>query len=373
MAGYSYNGGSSERRLGVRFPERDHTYDNGGSKWSQPSYAAKDDSYRDHVCRPIVVDAEGKAIPGVFILPNQPVSDAYVTKSERIVEHVHSPDGYTISSATKGEIVRDYADPKSGWSTKEAYMELTPGVNQYIGMNKKGGLPRGLFQRKTPFPRTYGGSYETGNKEYDTQYSLKYDTVHQPKQEVYHGKDNGRHETGMKGRSTPKYDNLYQPNHESYPHKDERRLDDPYSTTTHSSVGSGFNRVPPARNHESPITKPTNDVGALANYLKEAAKTTVTVAPQQGYLSAPKQTYDTGDYVKEPSRTPLVNRSPQQGRPLVSPVPYKIEPSHETIDSREAERRYGTLPNPVPKVDKSQPTIDSKRAAQMYEGTFIPV
>jgi hypothetical protein len=95
MSGYGYANRGSSTYNGV--PPR-------ANEWSEASYASD-----DHVCRPVIVDAEGRKTPIVVSMPNL-YGQGYVAIVERVVEHVRVPvfTQYRQSSQPKIEPVEDY-------------------------------------------------------------------------------------------------------------------------------------------------------------------------------------------------------------------------------------------------------------------------
>ncbi|XP_031284356.1 uncharacterized protein LOC116143079 [Pistacia vera] len=99
--GYNYRGNSGYNGLG---PQTD--------TWSKPnSYAS------DHVCKPVIVDAEGRKHPVVY---NPDYNTSYcITKTETVVQQVHSPfsSDHKHSSPTKFEYepVKEYGYGENQW------------------------------------------------------------------------------------------------------------------------------------------------------------------------------------------------------------------------------------------------------------------
>lgn len=77
----------------------------------QPSYRGY--VCNDHLCRPVIVDAEGRKKPIISYTTNHNTPGGYVTKRETIVEHVQPPE-YSYSSP-KIEMFKDYGANNYKW------------------------------------------------------------------------------------------------------------------------------------------------------------------------------------------------------------------------------------------------------------------
>ena len=89
--------------------------------WNKANYGGN--GYSDHVCRPVIIDAEGRKRPIIAYPPYQS-SENYVTeRRERIVEHVRAPvvvTEYKYTSQAQVEPLRDYVTNEK-WPPSQVY------------------------------------------------------------------------------------------------------------------------------------------------------------------------------------------------------------------------------------------------------------
>ncbi|KAM4108573.1 hypothetical protein ACB094_03G054200 [Castanea mollissima] len=137
------------------------------------------------------------------------------------------------------------------------------------------------------------------------------------------------------------------PRHEindDYLHKNENAME---PTTINTGGWVRPNRAtwstpPPSHQDDATLSKPTSDLGTAVENLKEALKPLSVSSP-----------------------------TPRFSVPLMSKTVPKKDAYTETINSREAARRYSNLTNLPPAEDKYTKTIDSREAARKYGGAII--
>lgn len=135
--------------------------------------------------------------------------------------------------------------------------------------------------------------------------------------------------------------------YDGYYPKNESSLDEyhtPTMTTTDAwGRPSRVGYVKPS-SYESTITKPTSNIGAAVDYVRESVRpsSVTAMAPRHVRFSAPSPTYPMYETIKE------------------------------TSDSKEAGQRYGgsVVTTPTTKAPTA-PVIDSREAARKYNGSFV--
>ncbi|KAK1319390.1 hypothetical protein QJS10_CPB04g00721 [Acorus calamus] len=146
MADYSSysNGGYTKGRFGGRYQAWDATaYNRAGDQvngWNNPGEA-----YRDHVCRPVIVDVDGRLLPVVLNCPR-------------------NKDGTTgtIETVLEQKPVRAYREETT------TITEFNNGVQTAKSIESKTGFPGGMFQRQDKSPNGYPGyDGSFGRKESD--------------------------------------------------------------------------------------------------------------------------------------------------------------------------------------------------------------
>lgn len=119
----------------------------------------------DHVCRPVIVDAEGRKKP-IISYTTSHNTPGYVTKRETIVERVHTPE-YTYNSPPKVEMFKDYGVNNDKWRRPsspiherhpEEYDEFITKVPTEVSHPTKTSLPNttNYWQTTTSPTYTYG-------------------------------------------------------------------------------------------------------------------------------------------------------------------------------------------------------------------------
>ncbi|KAJ0078706.1 hypothetical protein Patl1_23397 [Pistacia atlantica] len=245
--GYNYRGYSGYNGLG---PQTD--------TWSKPnSYAS------DHVCKPVIVDAEGRKHPVVYNPDHN--TGSCITKTETVVQQVHSPfsSDHKHSSPTKFEY--------------EPLKEYGYGENQW----HKPTTDYGYGENKWHKPST---GYGYGDDKWHKPSSPVHDRPHTKLQTEASGPrfsplsashwrqtpTNGNHgNTGYGDYQNENYDGYHRKNGIG---------------TEPTMITSGGWARPSHTGWASPpdtsLSKPTNDIGAAMEYLTVVAKpTTFTTSP----------------------------------------------------------------------------------------------
>ncbi|XP_059652626.1 uncharacterized protein LOC132299819 [Cornus florida] len=283
--------------------------DNRSDDWNRPSYVG--DDYSDHLCRPVIVDAEGRKRPIISYTPT--ATQSYVTKVERIVEHVRTPivtTEYQYSTPTRVEPLNEYGVVNNKWGRPSSPVHDRPQkVEEFITK----------VQTEVSRPARTGivGTWRNpaGTNGYGDQYNS------------YNNNNNSDW------------------NKPSGNYKHDESLADPFIVNKEGwgreSTPKGWTSTP---GRDTPLSKPTNDIGTAVEYLKEASHSpSITSPPPQSRFGVP-----------------------------ISTTPRK-ETYTETIDSREAARRYGNFnfssrPRPA---ENYIGTIDSREAATKYKGARV--
>ncbi|XP_043708031.1 uncharacterized protein LOC122657399 [Telopea speciosissima] len=273
MAGYGYKNrgyvAQEKSRSGTTIQPWGSSY-NGveerSDQWRNTGFPTNYEGCQDHRCSPVIIDAEGRKHAIVACTPEDN-TQYIVTKRETRGEQVHAPlvTRYKDSSPTRMGPTKDYGTIKKEWSSPvNPSYERPPIVDEFIGKVQteasrptRMGPLNGAYWRRTPNPPCHDGT-------------------------------NGYCD----------------------------RTQDPTVITTGgwtrpSRVGWA---TPPS--YDSPLGKPTNDIGTAVEYIKEATKPSY----DKTFTTEPRFT------VPSPA-VPRVNFSP--------PTP--------AIDSKEAARRYNGL------------------------------
>ncbi|KAM7476938.1 hypothetical protein LguiB_024181 [Lonicera macranthoides] len=346
-------------------------------------------SHSDHVCKPVIIDAEGRKQPIIRYTPNE----SYVIKRETIVERVHSPmteyknygvpkndkwrrpsspiydrdrphmmvEHYRYGSPTKYEVNNDnWQRPSSPiYDRPDDVEEFITKVQTEVSQPTRIGPLTGPYKRNPANPTDHIESTGYGDWNKPTVNAIRNERLTEPAMVNSSGwsrpaplgwtKPAGRPLTGpINDISEPKNFNKEADKSSSFttsaPQKryndnietigSNQRLTEPVmgnSGTSWSRPAAPLGWTKPA-NH--PLTGPTNDIGDAVNFLKEAIKSSSITT------GAPSHTRYNDGYV-------------------------------ETIDSSEAKRRYA---RPLFKTSSESynGTINSKDAIDKYGGTFVP-
>ncbi|KAF5453908.1 hypothetical protein F2P56_023620, partial [Juglans regia] len=296
---------------------------------SKASYASES----DQVCRPVMIDTEGRKVPVIVCTSNQN-KQSYLVET---IEHVRTPlvleythdsppkadpmktyGNRSYSPPTKAEPVKDYVYDDDDWRRHSSPARDRPReVEEYLNkvqteasqpnrpVGSLGASPRG----QTPV--------SNGNNGYvsNSGYSNKY--LQNPSGNTI------RNDT---------YDNNYDKN----------------GLVTEPTMGRPSRSAwgPATPRNDTKLGTPTSDIAtAMENLIEAARGSSVTNVPPQSRYTIPLSTGP------------------------------KRDTYPDTIDSREAQRRYGNLSissRPRTTGDTYTATIDSREAVKRYGGARIP-
>ncbi|TXG65802.1 hypothetical protein EZV62_007077 [Acer yangbiense] len=378
----------------------------------------------DHVCRPVIIDAEGRKHPIVSYAP----TEAYITETETIVQRVHAPvvTQYQYSSPAEGTM---YARPISPIRDRPQYQTHSPfsEYNKHSSPTNGTHSPYGEYNKhSSPTNGTHSpyGEYNkhssptngthspfaeynklssptNGNHSPFTEYnkhssptkvvvplkdhgygedkwhSKPLSPVHERPQKVeefitkvqidasrpnrfplssnvwrqspnsdkgYHGNTTGygRDYSDLSSKESYK-PSVHTIRNEDYDDYNYRRNDTPKEPTMNTSGGwIRPNQSAWASPPNSSLSKPTNDIGTAMEILKESARPTpVTTTAPYSRFTVPLST--------GPKRDGYSN----------------------TIDSKEAQRRYANSNLSSSPVDNYTATIDSREAVKKYNGAMM--
>lgn len=257
---------------------------------SMSSYAS------DHVCRPVVIDAEGRKRPIISYGPDKN-SEQYVTRTETVVQQVQSPFGASeYKHATRW-------DPLDG--AEHQWREPLSPVNDrpqdfnefFARIQSEASRPR-LPAYWRPTPKFAGYDGRTGGYSEYKDMSNK-DLLKPPSGNTYRNDD---------------YDDYYRKQGSAM--EPVMITSGGWARPSHSAWSA-----PP----DASLSTPTTDINAAMSILKESAKPSVTTAPQSKYA----ESIDSREGAR---RYPKFNFAPR---------PYSNEDNYTTtIDSKEAARKY---------------------------------
>jgi hypothetical protein len=325
-------------------------------------------AYSDHVCRPVIIDAEGRKRPIISYGSQNTSSESYVTtRTERIVEQVRAPvvvTDYKYSSQAKVEPLKEYD---------------------------------GVTNDKWPNP---------SNQVYDRpEYGYSSQSKLEPARNYGVTNDNWRSSPLNASQDRP-------PKVEDFITKVQteasRPTRAPLVSATHwrntpSSTGQGSGGGEYANynnnNSNSQLSRPITEIGKAVEILKDGVKPSsiAKAAPQstgQGYgattgyggeyanynnnsnnqLSRPiNEIGKTLEMLKDGVKpSSIATAAVQSWSPLAATtIPPKRDGYNETIDSREAAKRYGNLVRPFQTGENYTGTIDSREAARRYGGAAV--
>lgn len=368
MADYGYVHRSSiadgKSRLGPRFQTWETMAEEG---WSTPSIVTKTE-VREHVCRPVIVDPDGTTRPAVVILHQQQKTDGIIGKHETVVERVY-PSAAGFINGYAGSEESGY-----GWGKHAGHFSDQPSkINEFITtvQTAASGPDRtGLFQRRTPNDHHgYGGNgtNDTANSGWSKPSTGTYDMgttgwskpnsgIHETSANGWGRPSGGTHDTdtntwgrprsGTNGIGTTGWSKPSSPTYETTTNgwgTPTGGTTPTMTTTDRWGRPSRVGYVKPS-SYESNITKPTSNIGASVDYVRESVRpsSVTAMAPRQVRFSAPSPTYPMYETIKE------------------------------TTDSKEAGQRYGgSVVTPPTTKAPTAPIIDSREAARKYNGSFV--
>ncbi|KAA8536942.1 hypothetical protein F0562_029420 [Nyssa sinensis] len=228
---------------GYGYPNRGYTTYQGteprADDWSKSSYGRS--GYSDQVQRPVIMDAEGRKRPIVGYIPNN--SESYGT-SERIVEYVQAPAvvaDYKFGSPTKDYGVvnstkwRRPSSPVYDHPQKvEQFMTTT--VQTQVSRPARTGFSSTTNWRNAPTSTAYGQGYG----EYDW--------------------------------SKPSGNVIRDDSYGDYYRRNDQIIKEPTLITKDGWERQSAKGWAAQPSHDTPLSKPTNNVGEAVNLLKEAAQ-----------------------------------------------------------------------------------------------------
>ncbi|GFZ02833.1 hypothetical protein Acr_15g0014410 [Actinidia rufa] len=321
------------------------------------------DGYSDHMCRPVIIDAEGRIRPIIAYSAHQG-SENYVTEhTERIVEHIRAPvvwpssqvydrPEYRHGSPPRVEPVKStFGVPNEKWRRPLSPLHDRPPVTEY-----RYGSPQKVEPVKdSRVDNWHGPSSPIHDRppkveDFLTQVQTEASRPTRPLFSIM----NWRNSTNAAGQN---HVTDYRESPNNYTTSDwnkssgdlirDESFSEPYISNKEGWDWPGHKgwTMPPRQTNTS-LSGPTNDSGKAMEVLTQAIKPSyVTPAAPQQRFTVP-----------------------------TSPVP-KRETYTETIDSREAARRYGSFnlsSRPLQTNETDTGTIDSREAEQKYNGARVP-
>ncbi|KAF9621785.1 hypothetical protein IFM89_028223 [Coptis chinensis] len=324
MADYSYtNGGYMSQERSARGPRSDGWESKYGSEthspgWGKPGFATNGVAHQDHVCKPIIVDAQGRKRPIISFGPSVDHQlNAIVRKTETIIEQLHVPQAtYGNGSPTKVGQMKDYGALNHGWNRPlNPSHDRPPKVDEFVtkvqseasrANNTNPANSRYWGQSGNSYsysePNSYSGNYENGSSRWN---KTSGNNVRDPYFGGYQGKNHMERDTN-----------------------EEPTIITSGGWARPSHLGWA---IPP--NKDGSLTNPTNNIGAAIDYLKDATVHTAVNTPAKPWFTVPTPTVATIDSREARRRYGSVSESPQAVN--------RESTYSSAIDSREAVRRYG--------------------------------
>ncbi|KAF5463506.1 hypothetical protein F2P56_019413 [Juglans regia] len=373
----------------------------GADEWSKASHDS------DHVYRPVIVDAEGRTLPIIVRTTNQSTAQmAYAAKVERTTEHVRIPlvSDYTYDSPPK--VLKPVKNDKYRYSSPPKAVEPVKSNYGY----RHSSPPKLWVRPSSPHeeePEDNTHSYRSISppkvepmKNYgyhEPQPVLEYGYKAQPVKdygyEVEPGKSNnyaddkwGRPLSPARDRPPEVEDLLDKVQTEASRPKKLGSLGVPSrGQTPQSNVQNGISpgyggySTDYSNNY---LQKPSGNITLRNNEDYDHYRMNDNIPggwarprPTNGATALRKPTSDIATAVQNLKEAVLglsvANNAPPQSK---YPVPISKQDTYpETIDSREAARRYGNfnLPRPRTTDETYTPTINSTEAAKKYRGANI--
>ncbi|KAE9449647.1 hypothetical protein C3L33_18453, partial [Rhododendron williamsianum] len=309
-----------------------------------------ENGYSDHVCRPVIVDAEGRKRPIIsYVSPNASQESFVTTRTERIVEHVRAPvvvtDYDTYGSQARVEPLKEYGvtnDKRYNPSTT-VYDRPEYGYNSPSKMEpvRNYGVANDNWR---------GSSLNAGQDR--PEYGYNSPSRMEPVRNYGVANDNGRGSSLNAGQDRPQ-------KVEDFVTKVQTEVSRPTRTgllspnlwrNPPSSTAQGYGATNgyggEYANNNNQLSGPINEIGKALEILKDTANpSSIATAALQ-------------------SRLPV----------LASTVAPKRDSYTDTINSREAAKRYGNLnlaSRPFQTGESYTGTIDSREAAQRYGGARV--
>ncbi|KAG8472077.1 hypothetical protein CXB51_036561 [Gossypium anomalum] len=340
--GYAYRGGYTTYNGGVA--------PRGGTEgWNKTSYSS------DHTCQPVFIDAEGRRKPIMSYTGPHGSTEYYVTKTE-IVEVPYMAE-YKQRAPVRVEVVRDYGEGKL------MTRPLSPGKWQ-----------------ESSSPVRYHTEEKWNKPSSPGQYDVK-EKWNKPSSPVRYRVE----EKWNKPSSPVQYDVEEKWNKPSSPvrYRVEEKWNKPSSPVRYRVEEKWTNRPSsPVKEHPQQVadfiskvqtqaSRP-NKFGPLsATYWRQTPATTTTTVGGPWNNQSHGGGWSKGHEANLSQPTNNINTAVEYLKEAVKPPAPRYDGYPNTIDSREAERKYGGLAVGTPPIGSYGRTIDSREAARKYGGTAV--
>ncbi|KAA3486397.1 sialidase-like isoform X3 [Gossypium australe] len=340
--GYAYRGGYTTYNGGVA-PR------GGTDGWNKTSYSS------GHTCQPVFIDAEGKRKPITSYTGPDGSTEYYVTKTE-IVEVPYMAE-YKQRAPVRVEVVRDYGEGKL------MTRPLSPGK-----------------WRESSSPVRYHTEEKWNKPSSPVQYDVK-EKWNKPSSPVRYRVE----EKWNKPSSPVQYDVEEKWNKPSSPvrYRVEEKWNKPSSPVRYHVEEKWTNR-PSSPVKERPqqvvdfisqvqtqASRP-NKFGPLsATYWRQTPATTTTTVGGPWNNQSHGGGWSKGHEANLSQPTNSINTAVEYLKEAVKPPAPRYDGYPNTIDNREAERKYGGLTVGTPPIGSYGRTIDSREAARKYGGTAV--
>ncbi|KAK5773053.1 uncharacterized protein LOC108463167 [Gossypium arboreum] len=340
--GYAYRGGYTTYDGGVA-PR------GGTDGWNKTSYSS------DHTCQPVFIDAEGRRKPITSYTGPHGSTEYYVTKTE-IVEVPYMAE-YKQRAPVRVEVVRDYGEGKL------ITRPLSPGK-----------------WRESSSPVRYHTEEKWNKPSSPVQYDVK-EKWNKPSSPVRYRVE----EKWNKPSSPVQYDVEEKWNKPSSPvrYRVEEKWNRPSSPVRYHAEEKWTNRPSsPVKEHPQQVmdfiskvqtqaSRP-NKFGPLsATYWPQTPATTTTTVGGPWNNQSHGGGWSKGHEANLSQPTNNINTAVEYLKEAVKPPASRFNGYPNTIDSREAERKYGGLAVGTSPIGSYGRTIDSREAARKYGGTAV--
>ncbi|WCJ43269.1 hypothetical protein M5689_024024 [Euphorbia peplus] len=336
MAGYGYRSSTP-----YSSPQTDD--------WGKTTYAS------DHVCRPVIVDAEGRKRPIVSFTPNQN-SEYYVTRTTETVvqEQILSPYASEMMQPPLWSPEGHGVVEEKWQKHPNSVHDYPPKVDEFVtrvqteASRPKFGPMSASTWRQTAKPSGYGSEFH--------EYS------NSDKKHTSSGYQNDAYDDNNYG----KYGNNNNNNGWNKPN------------STNISTASTFYKEPlspvathaPRYRHADPVlidtynSREATPVMTHGGWVRPTSTTTTWASPPNSNLTKPTSDLPTAIGILKEVAKPLISR-------------YAGPEYTELIDSKEAATRYGNFgkfkssPKTYSTENNYATTIDSREAARKYHGATV--
>ncbi|XP_011003819.1 PREDICTED: uncharacterized protein LOC105110465 [Populus euphratica] len=280
-------------------------YSYGGDS-SSDDYGRRTVYVPEHVCRPVIIDADGRKRPIISYRADQN-ADHYVTKTETYYQELVYPpmeyeDKHVPRWAEENRVAENKFRLASADDRPQKVEEFITKVQIEASRPKEYAPWDASYRRQTPKSTGYDG--------YDEYNGFNNKDLLKPRGDAHRNDNN--------------YDDYYRKQGSNM--EPTMKTSGGWARPSHSTWAA-----PP----NAPLSGATNDISAAVELLREAAKPSVTTSPPSRY--------------REPAYA-------------------------NTIDSKEAARRYGKFnfsSRPYARDDSYTSTIDSREAARKYSGSAV--